>query len=87
MGNEKYHGGLNMFKSIETDIITHKQLSNIKTIEIDISEAEILKLINQIPKVYSLEDEEYHKAISLIKLVSKLSESWSKKQKTEQITK
>jgi hypothetical protein len=91
MGNEKYHGGLNMFKhkgKHSDDYISTGQMHlDVKTIEIDISEGEILNLINQIPKVYSLEDEEYQKAISLIKLVSKLSEAWRETPKTEQLTK
>jgi hypothetical protein len=82
MGKDKYHG-LNMLKNRDSNFISYGQHENIKTIEIDVSEGEILDLINHIPKVYSLEDESYNKAILLIKLVSKLNEAWCRKMNTE----
>lgn len=80
MGNEKNHGGLNMFKyngKHSDDYISTGQMHlDVRTIKIDISEGEILTLMNEIPKVYSIDSENYRFANFLYGFIQKLQKGW-----------
>lgn len=76
---EKYHGGLNMFKGkYDEKFISHGQFDNIRDIEIETSQDEILSILNGIPTISFLDSDCYITANILFLLGKKLRNSWVK---------
>ena len=80
MGKDKHHGNLKMFDYFLPDEQKNHNESfyNKRKITLEITEREIVTLINSIPKVPFFESDEFNTAKSLIHLIDKLQDAWVK---------
>lgn len=78
MARDGYHGKLNMFSKVdEEEQAIYRTYRSVRKIEIEITESEIIALINAIPKVELFNSPEYSSASSLLDLIQKLREAWN----------
>jgi len=76
MGKEP---GRNLSKLLNDEEPAVYQISEKKkTLQVEISESDIITLINSIPTVYSFKTKEFETAENLLDLIQRLRQEWNK---------